>query len=451
MAGLSESKRRAMAVLMDLAPEDVLEAIEIRFQQSAGGLAADVVSLARDERLDRAVLRQAFGPVLGLTMPRRDGISAPIFPRAVPKRLWVEVARRRPEMTENFAAMVRRDSQAITPVDLADGLCAEAASVIRSVEPKALGLGSEADADDLAAYFDMASIARSALDRLPDWLGRPDGEHLTTLRLTFKDADAVREDGRARLMEILMATLPRAAEVLRLIAGLTDQASADFIDGTEMGSFPARLLDHVEALAGRVQLGWHDLGGSAADQVVADLIGLSEILHEFEIGFPGPVGGSWTRRLQAVRRRLTDEMETTFRAMPKVVEKALPLGSTRLAGRMSRQAPDLSADARSPAVARASAMLRILAGARSVTSDLGCEGARRAAAETIAERIDSYAEEALQMLHEGAITDTKRALDLIDVAADFLAMSRNEEAGALVRRRAAVAIISDDEPGTAAA
>jgi len=451
MAGLSEAKRRAMSVLMDQAPDEIIEAIETRFHRSDGGLAADVVALARQERLERSVLRHAFGPVLGFMAPRRDGVPAPLFSRFAPKKVWAEVARRRPELTENLTAMVQREAQLIAPAELADKLCAEAASAIRSVDPSCLKLRSEAEADDLAAYFDMAPIARSALVRLPEWLGRLDGEHLTTLRLAFKDADAVREDGRARLMEILMAHLPRAGEILRLIAGLTDQAGADFIDGTEMASFPARLLGHIELLAGRVQLGGPSLRGEEADQSVANLVALSDLIREFDVEFPGPAGGGWTQKLQTVRRRLTEVLEAAFNAAPKAVEAALPLGSTRLAGRMSRMAPDLKADPDSPAVHRARALLRVLAGARLAAAELGCEGARRSVAQAVAERVDAYAEEALLMLHDGGVGDPVRALELIEVAAEFLGLSRNEEAGALVRRRAAVAVASDNGKDAAAA
>ncbi len=451
MTGLSESKRRAMSVLMDMAPEEVLEAIEMRFAHAGGALAGAVVALARQERLARAVLQHAFGPVLGLMVDRKDGVGLAQFPRSAAKKIWNEVARRCPEAAANLTGMVGREAQMIAPAGMADSLSAEAASVIRSVEPSTLGLKSEAQADDLASYFDMAPIARSAMEQLHDWLGKLDGEHLTTLRLAFKDADAIREDGRARLMEMLMTRLPRAAEVMRLIAGLTDQANADFIDGTEMASFPARLLDHVEVLAARIQLDGPNLSEADAARSIADLILMSDIFHEFDVGFPGAAGGNWTRRLQAVRRRLTEQLEATYRAMPKAVDKALPLASSRLAGRMSRMVPDLSADAGSPAVLKARTSLGVLAGTRLVASELGCEGARRAAAESVAERIDSYAEEALRMLHDGGVEDSGRALELIEISAEFLALSRNEAAGALVRRRAAVALATDVDPDSAAA
>lgn len=451
MPGLSDSKRRAMSMLMDRAPEAVLEAIETRFQTAGGGLAADVVSLARDQRMARSLLRQTFGNVVALAHPRADGVSAPRFPSSTPKALWRAVVDARPELAAEMETRLRIDPSVDLPVGLVDGACAIAATALRNSAPSDFGLPDQGAAMDLAGYLDIVPIARQANGSLNDWLGRLDGDQLTALRLTFKDADAVREDGGARLMELLMAGLPRAAEVLRLISALTDQASADFIDGTELASFPARLLDHAELLAESARFDPSRIDASEAQAGIARLTGISEILREFDLAFPGAAGGSWTRRLQILRRSLTDQLEANFRAIPAAAEKALPLGSTRIAGRMSRFVPDLSADPGAPAVARAKALVDLLCGTRSIAADLGCEGSRRAAAEAVAERADSYAEEALAMLHDHEPEDRERAIRLIEIAAEFLSLSRNFEAGSLVRRRVAVAIAADPQLGGAAA
>lgn len=439
MTGLSEPKRRSMKVLFSHAPEEVLEAIEARFHNGGSGLAGEVAAMARHERLERAALRLAFGPFLALFSTRDDGIDAPQFPRATLNRLWAQVGRRCPEPVKTLRNMVHIDPSATVPASLTNGLCAEAASILRNEPHASLALASEAQARELAAYFDTVSVAGPAVELLPEWLRRMDNDQLAVLRLMFKDADGLREDGRVRLMEILMAQLPRAAEVLRLIAALTDQAHADFIDASEMAVFPARLIEFAEAQAAAVALDARSMDADRAEACSGRLNRIAEVLKEFDVGFPGATGGSWTRRLVAVRQRLTSQLEQAYRAMPQAVEKALPMASKRLAGRMSRMGPDLDADASAPAVGQASAMLQLLAGTRSIAADLGCEGARRTAADAIAERVDAYAEEALRMLHDQASVDEARALALIEVAAEFLSLSRNAEAGSLVRRRAAVA------------
>ena len=451
MSGLSETKRRAMAMLLGQAPEPVLQAIEERFQGSGGGLAADVVALARNERLNRAVLHHAFGPVLAFSAARADGVRAPFFAKAAFRRLWAGVRVRRPDLAETLMATVDREVDVIAPPGLIEGICLTAASIARGADPASLGLANRDEADDLAAYLDMSPFADAAIRRLPDWLGRMDGEQLAGLKLCFKDADAVREDGRARLLEMLLAQMPRAADILKLLSALTDHAGAEFIDRTEMAHFASRLIEHAETLGAGIRMDAPGLTLAAAESATADLVVVSDILTEFDLHFAGLHGGAWTPRLLAVRRRLTSEMEAAFRAMPKMIDRALPLGSIKLAGRMSRLAPDHSADPDSEIVHRARAALHILAGTRSASANLGSEGARRAAADGMAERIDSYAEESLQMLQQGVVEDTDRALALIEVAAEFLSLTRNEQAGALVRRRAAVAINRGEDQASEAA
>ena len=81
---------------------------------------------------------------------------------------------------------------------------------------------------------------------------------------------------------------------------------------------------------------------------------------------------------------------------------------------------------------------------------MGCESLRAQVAEAVAARADSYAEEVLQALHAGEVEDVPRALALLDVAAEVLALSRGAQAAALVRRRAAVALASEPGSGEAA-
>ena len=117
---------------------------------------------------------------------------------------------------------------------------------------------------------------------------------------------------------------------------------------------------------------------------------------------------------------------------------------------MSRMAADLTADPEAEAVVQARALLSLMSSSRGAAAVLGCESQRRLSAEAAAERIDQYAEQVLQALHDGDAPDQDRALALLEVAAEFLSMTRNEQAGALMRRRAAVAVVRGDK-GEAAA
>ncbi len=449
MPGLSEQKRAAMAQLIESAPDAMLASIEAAFRNSASEQARAVCDAAEAARVDRAARALAFEPVLPLFTQRSDGVRAPAYPKAALKALWRELSRRRPDAIAILAARIRAEERDVPSV-LVDGLCAEAASILRDGQVSRWGLASDDEAESLAAFFELAPLARAALPRLHDWLGRVSDERGVALRLAFRDAAAVREDGAARLLELLMGHLGHAGQVLRLVAAITDGAKEGFIRGSELADFGERLVEFVEAQAGRLKrLGPRATVKDAEDAIEA-LEAASEVIAEFGLSIPHTSDGAWSQRLAAARGLMSSQLESTLRSAEKLVDKALPLASTRIAGRMSRRAPNLAADPGAPAVLEARAVLVVLDGCRGLAAAMGCESMRAQVAEAVATRADSYAEEVLQALHSGDVEDVPRALALLDVAAEVLALSRGEQAAALVRRRAAVALSSEPRAGEAA-
>ncbi len=449
MSDLSEQKRAAMAQLIESAPDEMLASIAAAFRGSRNARAQAVCEAAEAARLNRAARALALGPVLPLFSARADGVRAPAFQKFTLNRLWAELGARRPEAIAILTARLRSE-EFDAPSVLVDGLCAEAASLLRDGEVGRWGLSSEEEAEQLAAYFELAPLARAALPRLHDWLGRLSEERGVALRLAFKDAAAVRDDGAARLLEILMSHLGHAGQVLRLIAAITDGAREGFIRSSELSDFGERLVEFVEAQAGRLKrLGPRATIKDAEDAIEA-LEAATEVITEFSLSIPQSSDGDWTRRLTAARGVMSSQLESTLRSAEKLVDKALPLSSTRIAGRMSRLAPNLAADPEAPAVGEARAVLVVLDGTRGLAAAMGCESLRSQVAEAVAARADSYAEEVLQALHAGEVEDVPRALALLDVAAEVLALSRGAQAAALVRRRAAVALASEPGSGEAA-
>ena len=449
MSGLSDQKRAAMALLIESAPDAMLASIEAAFRTSNTDQARAVCEAAEAARVDRAARMLALEPVLPLFTRRVDGVRAPCYPKATLKALWAELKQRRPEAVAILVARIRAEERDVPSV-LVDGLCAEAASLLRDGQVGRWGLSSEDEAEALAAYFELAPLARTALPRLHDWLGRVNEERGVALRLAFKDAAGVRDDGAARLLELLMGHLGHAGQVLRLVAAVTDGASESFIRSSELADFGERLIEFVEAQAGRLKrLGPRATVKDAQDAVEA-LEAAVDVITEFGMSVPQTSGGAWSQRLSAARATMSSQLESTLRSGEKLVDKALPLTSTRIAGRMSRLAPNLTADPAAPAVAEARAVLVVLNGTRGLAAAMGCESLRAQVSEAVATRADSYAEEVLQSLHAGEVEDVPRALALLDVAAEVLALSRGDQAAALVRRRAAVALSSEPKAGEAA-
>lgn len=440
MRALSEQKRLAIAGLIQACPDAVLAAIEGAFRTTPGPEAQAVRAAASQTLLERQVRTLAFGPAAALFAPRADGVRAPCFPKATADALWAELKSRRGEAVAILEKRLReRERDPPSPV-LVDGLCAEAAALLNEGDPQRWALPDVASADSLHSLFQIAPVARAALPKLHDWLGRMDAERSAALRLSFKDASAVREDGGALLMELLMGQLEEAARVLRLVAAVTDRAGEAFVRSTELADFGERLVEAMETQARKTE----SLGPRATvDEVrvaITAMEAAAHILTEFEISLPQEAEGAWSRRLAAARRMIAARLETSLRGLEKLVDKALPLASVRIAGRMSRKAPDLTADPNGPAVASARAGLTLLAGARGVAAAYGCEATRQQAAEAVAARVDAYAEEILQTLHANEAPDAVHALALLEVAAEFLGLSRDDNAAELVRRRAAVAV-----------
>lgn len=445
MAQLSESKRRALAAVIELAPDNLLTALGAQMQYAGGAAAAVALDLVRQALMERAAIATVFAPIVSMC-DRGGDEGKGRFSRATVRELWREVALRRPDQAQLVASYAQSGAIHELPAKVTDGLCAEAASIARGSEPASLRLASEAEADRLAAYLDLAPVARSAIERLDDWIGRLDEERAAALRLAFRDADGVREDARPLLMDMLEARLPNPGMILRLVSAVTDKASETFVQGTELADVCERLVSQVERLAASLKLGGRGFESLDAVRGAAAMQQAADILSEFDLAFPTSNGtsGPWTSRLAMARRRMTEQLESALREVARAVDRALPLGSTHLAGRMSRMAPNLAADPQAEGVGQARALLFLMENSRGAAAMLGCESLRRQAAEAAAERVDQYADQVLQALHDGEAPDPERALALLEVAAEFLTLSRNDQAGALVRRRAAVALVRDD-------
>lgn len=446
MAQLSENKRRALAAVIEIAPDNLLTALGAQMQYAGGPAAVVALDLVRQALMERAVIATVFAPIVAMC-DRGGDAGKGRFSRAAVRALWREVATRRPDQAQLVASQARSGAMHELPPKVSDGLCADAASIVRGTDPAMLKIASEADADRLAAYLDLAPVARPAIDRLDDWIGRLDEERAAALRLAFRDADAIREDARPLLMEMLEARLPNPGMILRLVSAVTDNASEAFVQSTELAGVCERLVGLVERQAADLKLGGRGFESLDAVRGAAALKKASDILSEFDLAFPASGGpaGPWTSRLAVARRRMTEQLETALREVGRAVDRALPLGSTQLAGRMSRMAPNLAADPQSEGVGQARALLFIMESSRGAAGLLGCESLRRQTAETAADRVDQYADQVLQVLHDKETPDPERALALLEVAAEFLTLSRNEQAGALVRRRAAVALVRNDD------
>ncbi len=455
MAGLSTAHRSALAALVSRCGDPVLKSVAGAVARLPGPRAAELRDMLAEEMRDRGRRAFVFAPVAPMFRARNDGVAAMTFPAEILARLWRIAADREPHL---LPRLDDEDDRAAAIV-VANRICQAAASAVRdqpdlvwpvSVAPDV----REAGLCDLAACLDLAHLARRALPSIEVWLKRPDGDQLAELRLLVKDAAAVHADGAWRLLEILFAHLEDAVLVLRIVTRTSGVAEREgFLSASELADFVDRLLAGVEVRAARLAAYQPRLDASELQAVVRDLDWCANVLAELDVTLTLDPGSVWGKAVRDSRVMLADWLAGLLRAADKAVDRALPLTRVKLAGRMSRNAPLLTAPGGGEAADAALALLRLVGAARGATATFGCEADRKALEEALTARLTDYADQVLLMVNDGEAPDEDHALRLVAVAARYLEEIDARAAARTVRRRAAVAggSGSQDAPSSRAA
>lgn len=434
MAELSVAKQRAIRHLVESAPESVLRMLASAFRGVGGAGAALVRDLVEAEITDRRVRSAVLAPLVPLFQPRADGVAALKFPPPVLGRLWREISVRRPELSRAAADAVAAARYDDPPAPVYDQLCLEAAALVRE-KPEAIG----ADAAELSACLDLAPLARGAVGSLRLWIGKPTEDGATALRLLLKDASAVADDGTPRILEILLAHLPDAAVILRVIALARGGADERLLAESELANFGERLLAALDARMEQVAAYRNTDGVDAARRTAEDIGWCAGLIDEFALTVELDQVGPWGRRIAHARDRLNKQMVALLRPCERLVERALPLERVRIAGSMSRDEPMLTASPDGPEVQEALAAMTLFREVHKTAQAIGCGGLRAELVEALTTRILNYADEIIATLNTGETPDEVNARALVELAAVFLGLAGSDEAARTVRRRVAVA------------
>jgi len=442
MSGLSAVQLGAVRTLVQSAPDTALRSLARALTGASGGAMTEIRDLVAGEESGRAVRAAVFAPVLPMFGARADGVTGLTFPRRALGALWSALKIDQPDLVATVEQACRDWDAETPPPESFDRACAAAAEILRR-RPQDIFRAGEADAraaEALAACLDLAPVARPALARLGEWLGRATDERIAGLKLTFRDADAIAPDATPRLLEMLMAHVGDASLILRLIAMLMDHRPAErYVASSELASFGERLLDDAEARIGRIKAFQPQAGPETARAAAQDVAAVCATFAEFEQNILLSKDGPWGSRVVAGKRALAQAVETRLREVEAAVEQALPLQVVRLHGRMTRQAPKLAADPDERAVVKARALTTFLDETRSSAAVGGYGALRNQIAEKTADRLDKYAEEVLLLINGGEAGDEERARAHLELAAEFLGLAADPRAAQIVRRRAAVA------------
>jgi hypothetical protein len=435
MPGPTAEQLAALKMLFGSAPDTVLAALD-RSLGGSGPNMAQVHAMIGEERADRALKEMVFGPVAPLFGRRERG---PCFPSRVGSAVWSALKARESALYAEAVEATQYLRAEDPPPEVLDQLCARAAAMLRDgssplrAEDAALG-------QELAAYLDLVPLARAAMPRIPEWLGRVDEERTVNLKLTLKDATALMADGAPRLVEIFQVNLAEPQQILRIISVATDRGNDRYLDESELAAFGQRLLDDVEARIERVRTFDPNQPTGVARGLGEDVTLVCQILGEMERSLELTRDGPWGLRATGARRKLAANVESRLRDMEDALFKALPMQKSRSTGRASRMLPCLDQTPSPEAVARAQGLFALLEATRA-SAQIGGYGALHAQVSTkLRERLVEYADDVIHDVNAGVSPeDDERARGFLEMAAEFLQQADDAKAAQLVRRRAAAA------------
>ena len=449
MSNLSESKLEIVRTLIQAAPDSAIR--DLKTALASGDQRNEAMRLiygmVNSEALNRRTRAAVFAPLMPLCTVRPEGAVGMFFPPSVPAHLWRALRDQAPTAVQSAIRVV-------SDVDIGDftqsgfdALCLAAAAGLRTranadyaAAADALERSQPKGVEAFAACLDLTPVARTALERLPDWLARMNEERIVAARLTFKDAVSVSEDAGPRLMEMLFAHLAEPWLILRLISVIMQRPADRYIANSEMASFGERLLDDIDKRLRRVsQLnveGGAAAGAAAGNDVNIIALQVAEFDKAVDLSKEVPGGA----RLNHQKRSLSTAVESRLKAVEREVMAALPVDPAGHTRRGVRPPPRLRDPPDSMLIDYARAYLNFMHEIRGSADKLGYGARWTKTSESVQGRLDTYIEDLLDMLRspeEGH--DLERVRQFLALAAEFMGLATDDKAAQIVLRRVAAA------------
>jgi hypothetical protein len=443
MPGLTESRMSVIRTLIDAAPDSAIRSLDMALSaDSSGGPMATIREMVAAEAEQRRTRSMTFGPLAKLC-PAVPTMRHECFPPKVMRTLWTALKTEQPDaVAAAVGASLGWKTEAIDPVPF-DHLVTAAAAGLRAGGPafspsvamlEAIAPGSAAR---FAAYLDLVPLARRSLDQLPEWLIRMTDERAAGIRLAFRDAVTVAPDAGPRFIEILLAQLDEPWHVLRVVSGLMDRPSDDFMAGSELAHIGERLLREVDMRLEALRNFDPQAGLPAGVAAAEDARVVVQCLIEFDQTLDIKREGLWGGKIAKQRRELSQIVELRLSKADDAVEKALPLKSVKIAARLVKGVPKLQQEPDERAIAKAEGFLAFLDRTRASAAVGGFAALRHKMVEKLEDRLDQYAEDLIEELRNADSPYHERARQYLELCARFVGYVRDEKAAQIVRRRAA--------------
>lgn len=444
MPSLTSSKLQAVKGLIETVPDDTIVGLSKALSRTmAAGPLAPVREMVRAEVDDRKVRNTVLAPVVGLCRPGRR-VGKMNFSARVMRRMWTGLKLDSPELVAEATAAMRSLDPDEHDVAVLDALCALAGQGLRSRSREEFAAAAEAcddampaGAEAMAGCLDLAPVVRAALPQVDGWVGRMTEDRLISAKLALKDAVSIAPDAGPKFMEMLTSGLEEPWLSLRLVSAVMDRPTEAYLASSEMSGFAEDVFNDIDNLIATVRTLDPDKGVAAARAAGNAAHQATLAMGDFEDSVELCRDGPWGARLAHQKTALVKAAEGKLIAIDGIVANALPLEDIRFSGRRTKAVPRLTADPDPIAVGKAEAILAFSDEIRTAASFGGFGAARGRALSEVNERLTSYTDDLLSHLRSGDPDNMERARRYLEVAASFLALSADERAAQIVRRRAA--------------
>jgi hypothetical protein len=446
MPALSERKLEIVRTLVETAGDKVVEGLSVALASADGaaGLAC-VRGLVEAETRDRRLRNAVLAPLAPMCVADDRASDRLMFPSRVPVLLWRGLKAEAHAEVATAAQGLAAFRPGISSTEPFDRLTACAAQGVRARQGpdfcQAAELCEEArpgGAESLAACLDLAPVVRRVLPRLSDWTVHPSADAGVGSRLAYKDAVAIAPDGGPRFFRMLGAQMEHDWMVLRIISAVMERPAERFLAESELGVFGQQMLGEIEAAV--KALGKIDLdGGVPAALAAARLVDrITGQAHELETYIELSRDRGWGQLLVKHRKALATVVEGSLRECEKYFAQALPTGRAKLQ-RIRRSIPQLNLPPDPRPVRRCLMLLTFVHEARHAAGHGGFAAARNKLLEILAEQLDSYVEELLDLVKTGEAENLDHAAAFFEVAAEASRLIRDDKAAELLQRRVASA------------
>lgn len=445
MAALSPSKLKIVRTIVETAPDSAIRSLEMALSAEGGsGALSAVRELVETEAADRFVRNAVFAPVKALFGASNSKLYFP--PRAL-ALMWRGLKATSPELIREAAAHCGPWDAELESPSVLNELCAIAAKGLRERSQADFTAAAElcdaypknGGAAALGNCLDLAPMTRGALARLSEWVSRMTMERTVSVRLAYRDTLEVAPDAGPRFFEMLAAPLPEPWLILRVISAVMDRPHESYLSESELGTFGERTLDDIEQCTNIVRKFQADDGVEAGRKVGQMVQRALLQVFEFEGAIETTRVGPWGGRLARLRESLAQCVERIMNGAAEAVNAALPVETSRLRGGANRGAPKMSDDPDARLVKRAETLLAFSDEVRSAAANGGFSGARNRMIEKANARLDHYIDYLIAVMRENEVDDRERARKYLEIAANFIAYTRDEKTAQIVRRRLAAA------------